>query len=116
MDIPEDFTTFWSVNIKPGKHCRINIPDDVDLTITNAAVHQSDENPAVGRTVLHLLLNDKIETAVVPFIAGKFESTMIELHFDPKDHLDFYTTGSPASIDLCGYLCGGFAVDVNSES
>ena len=110
----EEASTFWASLVLPEKPCKFTLPDDVDLNVTNIALDQGGDLPTEGRVVLYCSVNNSPPVCVAPFTLGKFESTQVDLRFCYKDRVEFTTKGAKVPVHLCGYLIGGFALDVDN--
>ena len=107
MELPEDFTTFWSTVIMPNVPCKISVPEGVGCFVTNIALDQEDL-PEKGRTIVNVSVNNSPVVTVIPFIVGSFESSMTDLQFGSNDRIVFTTKGTQIKVHLCGYLTDGF--------
>ena len=85
VDVPSDFTWFWSVTAEAG------------------------EIPA-GKVTLFVKANGGTEVAIFPFIVGKFESANTDLMFGEGNTFELRTEGVAVPVELKGYLNGGFSV------
>ena len=113
MDLPQDFTTFFSTLIITGTECKIKIQDVVGCFITNIALDQEDL-PAEGKVFVNVSVNGSETVTVVPFTIGKFESTFTDLRFCSNDSVVFSLKGAKVKVHLCGYLTNGMSVDVDN--
>ena len=113
VDVPSDFTSFWSVTVEPGKTTRVTVPEGMDCTVTGGSVNVSkipaSEIPA-GKVTLFVKANGGTEVAIFPFIVGKFESANTDLMFGEGNTFELRTEGVAVPVELKGYLNGGFSV------
>ena len=112
MELPDEFHTFWSAEVLPGKPCTVKIPSGTECSLTNVAVAATDQTPGV--VTLSVSVNGSPPVAIAPFTIGSFESTGVDIKFSHDDTVVFATSGAPLRVHLCGYLTGGFFVDVEN--
>ena len=110
MELPEEFTSFCGLTVPANGTLTVKIPDETSFCITNIAIGET-EVPPTGRPTLYLKTNYTEEVAIVPFIPGRFESTMVDLNFIEKEVLTFRNDGS-SPIQCCGYLIGAFELEM----
>jgi len=113
MQVPEEFSCFCSFKVENGKTTDVKIPKDVILIITNVAPTKTECLLESGRTTLLLKVNENPETAIMSVLHGKSESSLLNLQFTDGDHLKFRVSGVGSSLDVCGYLCNGYKLDIN---
>lgn len=113
MDLPLDFTTFFSALIIPGTDCKVQVPDGVGCFVTNIALDQK-ELPSEGKVFVEVSVNGSSPVTVVPFTIGRFESTYTDLRLGSGDCAVFKLRGAKVRVHLCGYLTGGMTVDIDN--
>jgi hypothetical protein len=114
MEVVGEWRTFWATVVLPDLPCKVNIPQNAELSVTNLALDQLDSVSDGSRTVLYLSVGDSRPVALAPFTVGRFESTPVDLHFAENDHLVFTTRGAPVPVHVCGHLIGALALDVDN--
>jgi len=112
MELLDNLTTFWSVIVSPERPCTIKIPNGVSCGFSTASIGRNENTPDNGRTVLMAKVNGHVETSIVPFIHGKFESTSLQIEFGELDSIEFRIVGVQVPVHLCGFLSGGFSIEI----
>lgn len=112
MELPDEFHTFWSAVVIPGKPCTVEVPSDTDCSLTNVAIDRGEARE--GRVILGVSVNGGPQVAVAPFTIGTFESTGVDIKFSRGDTVVFTTTGTAVPVHICGYLAGGFFVSIDN--
>ena len=113
MELPDEYTSFWSAQIVPGTVCKITVPEDVECVLSNAALSQEPSRPEVGKSRLFAKVNGQMETVIVAFTINSFESTMLDIQFGEKDVIEFTVQGE-CPVHIAGYITGGFALDIEN--
>lgn len=113
MNLPDEFTSFWSVVVHPKIQYQVSVPSSTVCFLTNSCVDQEFEpRPESGRVSLFAKVNDGEEVAIVPFILNSFESTNLQIEFQESSNVIFWTSGAEIPIHICGYLSGDFSVNI----
>lgn len=112
MDLPDELTSFWSAQVKPQGTCKITVPAEMEMTLSNAALAQDSERPETGRTILMAKVNNEPEVAIIPFTINSFESSMLDLQFKEGDVIEFTTVGAECAIHISGYVNGGYGLSI----
>lgn len=115
VDVPNDFTAFWSVTVKPNTVLRVTVPEGMDCTVTGGSVNLAEVDPQsipTGKVTLYLKTGNAAEVAIFPFIIGKFESANTDLMFGENNTFELRTEGAAAPVQLNGYLNGGFSLPI----
>jgi hypothetical protein len=115
MQLPDDFTSFWCASVRLGALTKVAIPEDTECSLTNACIGHETPHPEAGSVVLFLRVNQGREVAIVSFLFNKFESTLLDLKFQEGDVLWFRISGAEVTVDVAGYLVGGFEVEKSVE-
>ncbi|KAH0789648.1 hypothetical protein GPJ56_006150 [Histomonas meleagridis] len=102
MEIPPNYYSFWSAVVSSDRTCRIVVPKDSDLFLTNAAI-SPDEMHARGRVVLHVSINKRQPVVAVAFTIGLYESTNLDLVFSGGDTIEFTLSGADIQVHISGY-------------
>jgi hypothetical protein len=113
MDLPDEVCTFCGFEVLPGMPCKFTVPRDMTVAVTNVALEQNFEATS-GRVVLYVAVNDSQPIAIMSFIIGRVESAGIDLKFSESDRVVFTTKGLPIGVHVCGYLNGGFSLNVDN--
>lgn len=107
----DNFSAFWSVNVKPDTISKVVIPRAVTASLTSGAAAPADDVES-GRVVLYIKVNNGPEAAIFPFTIGKFESATTDLFFAEDDVIEFFTKGDKIPVNVSGYMTNGFSLNI----
>ena len=113
MELPDEFTSFWSAQIQPETKCKITIPERIDCVLSNAALSQDSSRPESGKVILFAKVNQFPEVAVISFTINSFESSMLDIQFSEGDVIEFSIQGE-CPVHIAGYITGGYALDIEN--
>lgn len=115
MDLPDELTSFWSAQVKPGRTCKITVPAETDVVLSNAALAQESGRPETGKVTLMASVNGDDRVAIIPFTINSFESSMLDVQFGEGDVVIFTTIGENCPIHISGYINGGYALSIEED-
>lgn len=103
-----DFTTFWSLRVKPGEKVKYKVPDSQNLYITNACIVESPEGSMSLPNRLYINhLNDKNETTTDTFLCVLVPDKKPHYSFNYRTiQNDVFELGvnGDSVIDVAGYM------------
>ena len=113
MELPDEYTSFWSAQVDPGTVCKITVPEDVDCVLSNAALSQEATRPEIGKSRLFAKVNGQMETVIISFTINSFESSMLDIQFGENDVIEFTVEGE-CPIHIAGYITGALPLDIEN--
>ena len=113
MEIPPDPSSFWSAVVSRNKLCKIVVPEDSNLFLTNAAI--SPDEMQNGRVVLYISTNQRNPVALVALTVGSYESTNLDLVFGGGDTIEFTSSGTDIQVYISGYSTNISNLEIYSE-
>lgn len=103
MNAPPEQSCFWCTKVRPGKPCTIEIPQECDAVIANAALATLSEEIEPFREYLRIKINSGKSFAVTPLISGVLESVPLTIYLVAGDKVILEVEGGDLPVAVCGY-------------